>query len=61
MRQSNGCSSSAPRSSAAKQWLEQLAQKTKKKHAIDRLSAVRDKAEMKSSTKKIEKPKSVYA
>ena len=29
MRQSNGCSTSAPRSSAAKQWFEQLAQKKK--------------------------------
>jgi len=27
MRQPNGCSTSAPRSSAAKQWLEELAQK----------------------------------
>jgi len=26
-RQSNGCSTPAPRSSAAKQWLEELAQK----------------------------------
>jgi len=31
MRQSNGCSTPAPRSSAAKQWLEQLAQKKKEK------------------------------
>ena len=31
MRQVNGCSTPAPRSSAAKQWFEQLAQKTKKK------------------------------
>jgi len=30
MRQSNGCSTPAPRSSAAKQWLEELAQKMKK-------------------------------
>jgi len=30
MRLSNGCSSSAPRSSAAKQWSEELAQKMKK-------------------------------
>jgi len=30
MRQSNGCSTPAPRSSAAKQWLEELAQKKKK-------------------------------
>jgi len=30
MRQSNGCSTSAPRSSAAMQWLEKLAQKKKK-------------------------------
>jgi len=30
MRQSNGCSTSATRSSAAKQWFEQLAQKKKK-------------------------------
>ena len=29
MRQSNGCSRSAPRSSAAKQWFEQLTQKKK--------------------------------
>jgi len=29
MRQSNGCSTSAPRFSAAKQWFEQLAQKKK--------------------------------
>jgi len=29
MRQSNGCSTPAPRYSAAKQWLEQLAQKKK--------------------------------
>jgi len=29
MRQSNGCSTPAPRSSAAKQWFEQLAQKKK--------------------------------
>jgi len=30
MRQPNGCSTPAPRSSAAKQWFEQLAQKKKK-------------------------------
>ena len=30
MRQSNGCSTPAPRSSAAKQWFQQLAQKNKK-------------------------------
>jgi len=30
MRLSNGCSTSAPRSSVAKQWLEELAQKMKK-------------------------------
>jgi len=30
MRQSNGCPTPAPRSSAAKQWLEELAQKMKK-------------------------------
>ena len=30
MRQPNGCSTPAPGSSAAKQWLEQLAQKKKK-------------------------------
>jgi len=29
MREPNGCSTSAPRSSAAKQWFEQLAQKKK--------------------------------
>jgi len=33
MRQSNGCSTFDPRSSAAKQWFEQLAQKKKKKGA----------------------------
>jgi len=31
MRQLIGCSTSAPRFSAAKQWLEELAQKNKKK------------------------------
>jgi len=31
MRQSNGCSTSAPRSSAAKKWLEELAQKMNEK------------------------------
>jgi len=30
MRQSNGCSTPAPRSSAAKQWLEQMAPKKKR-------------------------------
>jgi len=30
MKQSNGCSTPPPRSSAAEQWFEQLAQKTKK-------------------------------
>ena len=29
MRQPNGCSTPAPRSNAAKQWLEELAQKKK--------------------------------
>ena len=38
MRQSNGCSTPVPRSSAAKQWLEQLVQKIKKKRTprVDR-------------------------
>ena len=33
-RQWNGCSTSAPRSSAAKQWSQQLAQKRKKKNRV---------------------------
>ena len=32
LRQSNGCSTPVPRSRAAKQWLEQVAQKKKKMH-----------------------------
>jgi len=39
MRQLNGCSTPAPRSSAAKQWIEQLAQKKKTKPAIRRLAS----------------------
>jgi len=39
MRQSNGCSTPAPRSSAVKQWIEQLAQKKKTKPAIRRLAS----------------------
>ena len=34
MRQSNGCAASGPRSSAAKQWIEELAQKMKKKKCL---------------------------
>jgi len=37
MRQSNGYSTSAPRSSAAKQWFEQLAQKKTKTKGIVKL------------------------
>jgi len=35
MRQSNGCSTPASRSSAAKQWLEQLARKKKKENCAE--------------------------
>jgi len=36
MRQSNGCSTPAPRSSEAKQWFQQLAQKKKNQvHALN--------------------------
>ena len=52
MRQANGCSAPAPRSSAAKQWFEQLAQK--KKHAVDRFSSVWDQVGMKISPKRID-------
>jgi len=34
MRQSNGCSAPVPRSSAAKQWIEEIAQMTTKKMVI---------------------------